>query len=115
MFGLSTFGFLNYTSTFQMQVINVERPGVSAYVTCGRDGAIKFWHKGTFVLYRTIRHLDTMKAAYEIMIMVSEGPPSVRSGWLFLVSSSFPSEQKLLLSSSILARPTEFSFRLLWI
>ncbi|CAM9818189.1 unnamed protein product, partial [Ectocarpus sp. 12 AP-2014] len=40
------------------KVINVERPGISAYLTCGRDGAIKFWNKGTFAHYRTIRHLD---------------------------------------------------------
>lgn len=55
-----------------MQVINVERPGISAYVTCSRDGTIKFWNKGTFAHYRTIRHLDAMKAAYEIIIMVRE-------------------------------------------
>lgn len=54
------------------QVINVERPGISAYVTCSRDGTIKFWNKGTFAHYRTIRHLDAMKAAYEIIIMVNE-------------------------------------------
>lgn len=53
-------------------MINVERPGISAYVTCGRDGTIKFWHKGTFAHFRTIRHLDAMKAAYEIIIMVSD-------------------------------------------
>lgn len=53
-------------------MINIERPGISAYVTCGRDGTIKFWHKGTFAHFRTIRHLDAMKAAYEIIIMVSE-------------------------------------------
>lgn len=53
-------------------MINVERPGISAYVTCGRDGTIKFWHKGTFAHFRTIRHLDAMKAAYEVIIMVSE-------------------------------------------
>lgn len=55
-----------------MKVINVERPGISAYVTCGRDGTIKFWHKGTFAHFRTIRHLDAMKAAYEIIIMASD-------------------------------------------
>ncbi|CAM9730273.1 unnamed protein product, partial [Ectocarpus sp. 13 AM-2016] len=51
----------------------VERPGISAYLTCGRDGAIKFWNKGTFAHYRTIRHLDTMKAAYEIIITGGKG------------------------------------------
>ncbi|CAB1119939.1 unnamed protein product [Ectocarpus sp. CCAP 1310/34] len=55
------------------KVINVERPGISAYLTCGRDGAIKFWNKGTFAHYRTIRHLDTMKAAYEIIITGGKG------------------------------------------
>eukprot|EP00903_Cladosiphon_okamuranus_P008717 g8350.t1 len=46
---------------------------ISAYVTCSRDGTIKFWHKGTFAHFRTIRHLDAMKAAYEIIIMGGKG------------------------------------------
>lgn len=60
-----------HTPHLPLKVINVERPGISAYLTCGRDGAIKFWNKGTFAHYRTIRHLDTMKAAYEIIITVN--------------------------------------------
>ncbi len=55
-----------------VQVINVERPGISAYVSCARDGTIKFWHKATFAPYRTIRHLDAMKAACEVLIMASD-------------------------------------------
>lgn len=55
-----------------VQVINVERPGISAYVSCARDGTIKFWHKATFAPYRTIRHLDAMKTAYEVIIMASD-------------------------------------------
>ncbi|CAM9448340.1 unnamed protein product, partial [Laminaria digitata] len=49
-------------------VINVERPGVSAYVTCSRDGTIRFWHKGTLKHLRTISHLDTIKTSYEPLV-----------------------------------------------
>lgn len=52
------------------QVINVERLGISAYVTCGRDGTIRFWHKGTFAHLRSINHLDTIKATCASLIMV---------------------------------------------
>lgn len=52
------------------QVINVERPGISAYVTCGRDGTIRFWHKGTFAHLRSIDHLDTIKTACGALIHV---------------------------------------------
>lgn len=55
-----------------VQVINVERPGISAYVSCARDGTIKFWHKATFAPFRTIRHLDAMKAACGVLIMASD-------------------------------------------
>lgn len=53
-----------------IQVINVERPGVSAYVTCGRDGTIRFWHKGTFAHLRSISHIDTIKTSYEPLVKV---------------------------------------------
>lgn len=52
------------------QVINVERTGISAYVTCGRDGKVKFWHKETFAPLRSIDHLDTIKAASTSLVLV---------------------------------------------
>lgn len=55
------------------KVINIERPGISAYVTCGRDGTIRFWHKSTFAHLRSISHLDTIKVACETLIKGSRG------------------------------------------
>ncbi|CAM9475514.1 unnamed protein product, partial [Discosporangium mesarthrocarpum] len=54
-------------------VINVERPGLSAYVTCGRDGTIRFWHKSTLAHMRSINHLDTIKASFNTVINESKG------------------------------------------
>lgn len=68
-------------------------------MTCGRDGTIKFWHKGTFAPFRTIRYLDAMKAAYEVIIMVSEIDflrywKMDSSCWLFLIRQTQNPEHK---------------------
>ncbi|CAM9103617.1 unnamed protein product, partial [Phaeothamnion confervicola] len=53
------------------RIINVERPGLSAYITCGRDGTIRFWNKTTFGHMRCINHLDTVKAHYQRVVQGS--------------------------------------------
>jgi hypothetical protein len=50
------------------RILNVERPGLSAYVTAGRDGTVRFWHKATLNHLRCIDHGDSVRRHFKKLV-----------------------------------------------
>jgi hypothetical protein len=53
------------------RILNVERPGLSAYVTAGRDGTVRFWHKATLNHLRCIDHGDSVRRRFKKLVQAS--------------------------------------------
>eukprot|EP00953_Heterococcus_sp_UTEX-ZZ885_P012980 7419-Heterococcus_DN1.PRE.1 len=50
------------------RILNVERPGLSAYVTAGRDGTVRFWHKATLNHLKCIDHGDSVRRHFKKLV-----------------------------------------------